>query len=142
VQFGGSKFKLILWLFVTTVMLAPGRLGDLDLGDTERSSLDKPIESVCLDSLAMAGWHPLVKWLGHNATCSKMRMMTRLMDVAAYHYHSPWSPHHSLRQTNKGFKLLQKMGWKEGTGLGREAGGMPMPVARLLLAQVRGYGKT
>lgn len=45
-------------------------------------------------------------------------------------------------EENKGNKLLKKMGWKEGTGLGTEGEGRVDPVQALLFAQGAGIGST
>ncbi len=40
----------------------------------------------------------------------------------------PSSSANALTQENKGFKLLKSMGWKEGTGLGKDEQGIIGPV--------------
>jgi len=40
---------------------------------------------------------------------------------------------------NKGHKLLAKMGWKEGEGLGRESGGIQQPVSGFSWASVTSW---
>ena len=45
-----------------------------------------------------------------------------------------------LPQKNKGFKLLQQMGWKEGSGLGREGQGRVEPVLVEERGERRGLG--
>lgn len=40
-------------------------------------------------------------------------------------------PMNPLNEANKGFRLLQCMGWKEGEGLGREGQGRQQPVSAI-----------
>lgn len=42
--------------------------------------------------------------------------------------------------TNKGFTLLQKMGWKEGEGLGKDGGGRKEPIQNVKLRGRGGLG--
>ena len=42
---------------------------------------------------------------------------------------NPYSFYRPVEQTNRGFKMLQGMGWKEGEGLGRSKQGETEPVA-------------
>ncbi|XP_076219492.1 angiogenic factor with G patch and FHA domains 1 isoform X2 [Aptenodytes patagonicus] len=41
---------------------------------------------------------------------------------------SPASVHTEISNTNKGHKMLEKMGWKKGEGLGKDGGGMKDPI--------------
>ncbi|KAM9367483.1 angiogenic factor with G patch and FHA domains 1 [Phaethornis superciliosus] len=41
---------------------------------------------------------------------------------------SPASIHIEISNTNKGHKMLEKMGWKKGEGLGKDGGGMKDPI--------------
>ncbi|XP_043196864.1 angiogenic factor with G patch and FHA domains 1-like isoform X2 [Amphibalanus amphitrite] len=72
-------------------------------------------------------------------------------DRAAERRQTKGSAHHSektqtadirqkLPEKNKGFQLLQKMGWKEGSGLGREGQGRVEPVLAEERAERRGLG--
>ncbi|VDM76442.1 unnamed protein product [Strongylus vulgaris] len=47
-----------------------------------------------------------------------------------------------LNETNKGFRLLQSMGWKEGEGLGKEGRGRQDPVESALRKDRQGLGVT
>lgn len=40
-----------------------------------------------------------------------------------------------LDESNRGFSLLQRMGWKQGTGLGRKEDGIVVPVRLLRTAR-------
>ncbi|KAK3913979.1 Angiogenic factor with G patch and FHA domains 1 [Frankliniella fusca] len=46
----------------------------------------------------------------------------------------------SIRSTNKGFKMLSKMGWKEGESLGRDGTGLTEPVLVTQRAEKAGLG--
>ena len=72
-------------------------------------------------------------------------------DRAAERRQKKGSAHHSektqradvrqkLPEKNKGFKLLQQMGWKEGSGLGREGQGRVDPVLVEERGERRGLG--
>ncbi|KIH57957.1 g-patch domain protein [Ancylostoma duodenale] len=47
-----------------------------------------------------------------------------------------------LNEANKGFRLLQSMGWKEGEGLGREGQGRQQPVETAIRKDRQGLGTT
>ncbi len=45
-------------------------------------------------------------------------------------------PIRSIRSTNKGFKMLSKMGWKEGESLGKDGTGLTEPVSFSLISRL------
>lgn len=50
-------------------------------------------------------------------------------------------PQYGIPRANVGFKLLQKAGWKEGTGLGRDEQGLQMPLEKSSQVGRQGLGK-
>uniref|UniRef100_A0A663N2Z0 Angiogenic factor with G patch and FHA domains 1 n=1 Tax=Athene cunicularia TaxID=194338 RepID=A0A663N2Z0_ATHCN len=53
---------------------------------------------------------------------------------------SPASVHIEISNNNKGHKILEKMGWKKGEGLGKDGGGMKEPVHLQLHKTYAGLG--
>lgn len=50
------------------------------------------------------------------------------------------SVHKPIESTNIGLKLLKKMGWSEGTGLGKDSSGITEPVLTLIRPKSTGLG--
>ncbi|KAK5969387.1 G-patch domain protein [Trichostrongylus colubriformis] len=55
---------------------------------------------------------------------------------------SKFDPVQPLNEANKGFRLLQSMGWKEGEGLGKEGKGRREPVESAVRKERSGLGAT
>ncbi|XP_075382888.1 angiogenic factor with G patch and FHA domains 1 isoform X2 [Mycteria americana] len=53
---------------------------------------------------------------------------------------SPASVHIEISNSNKGHKMLEKMGWKKGEGLGKDGGGMKDPISLQLHKTHAGLG--
>lgn len=53
---------------------------------------------------------------------------------------APASVHSEITDSNKGRKMLEKMGWKKGEGLGKDGGGMKMPIQLQLRRTHAGLG--
>ncbi|XP_040435237.1 angiogenic factor with G patch and FHA domains 1 isoform X2 [Falco naumanni] len=53
---------------------------------------------------------------------------------------SPASVHIEISNSNKGHKMLEKMGWKKGEGLGKDGGGMKDPICLQLHKTHAGLG--
>ncbi|KAM6109366.1 angiogenic factor with G patch and FHA domains 1 isoform 2-T2 [Phoenicopterus ruber ruber] len=53
---------------------------------------------------------------------------------------SPASVHTEISNSNKGHKMLEKMGWKKGEGLGKDGGGMKDPIHLQLHKMHAGLG--
>nr|CDJ85937.1 Forkhead-associated and D111 G-patch domain containing protein [Haemonchus contortus] len=55
---------------------------------------------------------------------------------------SKFDPVKPLNEANKGFRLLQSMGWKEGEGLGKDGKGRQQPVESNVRSERAGLGST
>uniref|UniRef100_A0A8C0PVJ7 Angiogenic factor with G patch and FHA domains 1 n=1 Tax=Canis lupus familiaris TaxID=9615 RepID=A0A8C0PVJ7_CANLF len=53
---------------------------------------------------------------------------------------APASVHFEITDSNKGRKMLEKMGWKKGEGLGKDGGGMKIPIQLQLRRTHAGLG--
>ncbi|XP_025748282.2 angiogenic factor with G patch and FHA domains 1 isoform X2 [Callorhinus ursinus] len=53
---------------------------------------------------------------------------------------APASVHSEITDSNKGRKMLEKMGWKKGEGLGKDGGGMKIPIQLQLRRTHAGLG--
>ncbi|XP_029798325.1 angiogenic factor with G patch and FHA domains 1 isoform X2 [Suricata suricatta] len=53
---------------------------------------------------------------------------------------APASVHSEITDSNKGRKMLEKMGWKKGEGLGKDGGGMKIPIQPQLRRTHAGLG--
>lgn len=53
---------------------------------------------------------------------------------------APASVHSEITDSNKGRKMLEKMGWKQGEGLGKDGGGMKTPIQLQLRRTHAGLG--